>query len=156
MGYWFQVQLDLKTRVILSKGECSEMVQEWGGAWLRMEGYKFFEWCQSWKTRCYKQERQCEQNCRSRSEYGIDGVQRSGLHKADIAGWEGEEIRLVWSMESNLGGLCCQAEFELTCWLRGLLSRVWPKEHGTIWTSQFPEAHPGPKYDTGKIHTRIR
>lgn len=47
-------------------------------------------------------------NHRSRREYGVGGVERSTLSKAEAAVSGGEEIRLVGSTESNLG-LCCQA-----------------------------------------------
>ena len=72
------------------------------------------------KTRYYEQEGQRSQ---SRSECEVRGVEGSQLNQADVADRGGEEVRLVGSMESHLGGCCCQAEeLESAFPVRGLLS----------------------------------
>lgn len=53
-------------------------------------------------------------NHRSRSAYGVGGVERSTLSKAEVAVSGGEEIRLVGSTESNLNLRCQAGEFKST------------------------------------------
>lgn len=47
-----------------------------------------------------------------KQEYGVGGAERSERNTAEVARYRGEEVTLVWSMESRPGGLHCQAEEE--------------------------------------------